>query len=110
MKVDIVLSNLGIFGTAMRQLVAPVVLDERYPACPVASACEMILFKLYRYYRDACSRKDGMRNDAEWNDILGMLKIQGVELDFPLLERCSKTLDIMDVWRSVLMDAGLKAA
>jgi hypothetical protein len=110
MKVDIVLPRCETFDTAMKPLVAPLVLDEHYPAYPVASASEMILFKLSRYYRDAYSRKDGMRNDAEWNDILGMLKIQGMKLNFSLLERCSKALNIMDVWGAVLTDAGLKAA
>jgi hypothetical protein len=109
-KVDIVLPSLEPFDTAMKQLVAPVILDDRYPAYPVASASEMILFKLYRYYQDAHSRKDGMINDAEWNDVLGMLKVQGTNLDLSLLERCSKALNIMDVWQSVLTDAGLKAA
>lgn len=63
-----------------------------------------------RDYQDASLRKDGMRDDAGWNDIMGMLKVQGVRLDFSLLERYSKTLNIMDVWRVVLTDAGLKAA
>lgn len=110
MKVDIVLPSLGTFDTVMKQLVAPVVLDERYPAYPVASAVEMILFKLYRYYQDARSRKDGMIDDAEWNDILGMLKVQGMSLDVSLLERCSKAFHIVDVWQAILVDAGLKAA
>lgn len=110
MKVDIVLPSLGTFDIAMKQLVAPMVLDERYPAYPVASASEMILFKLYRYYQDAHSRKDGMRDDAEWNDIMGMLKVQGEKLDFSLLERYSKALNIMDVWQVILTNAGLRAA
>jgi len=109
MKVDIVLPSLGTFDTAMKQLIAPVVLDERYPAYPVASASEMILFKLYRYYQDACSRRDGMRDDAEENDVLGMLKVQGMKLDFSLLERYAQALNIMDVWQSALTDAGLNA-
>ncbi len=109
-KVDIVFPSLETFDTAMKLLVAPVLLDERYPAYPLASASEMILFKLYRYSQDAHLRKDGMRNDAEWNDILGMLKVQGMKLDFSLLEGCSKALDILGVWQAVLMDAGLKAA
>jgi hypothetical protein len=109
MKVDIILPSLGEFDRAMRQLIAPVILDERYPAYPVASASEMILFKLYRYYQDACSRRDGMRDDAEENDVLGMLKVQGMKLDFALLERYSRALNIVDVWRSALTDAGLRA-
>jgi len=50
-------------------------LDERYPPFQVASAPEMILFKLQRYFHNEQSRTDGMKDDAEWNDILGMLKV-----------------------------------
>lgn len=77
----------------MCRLVAAYTLDERYPPVRVASACEMILFKLQRYQRDARSRSDGMRDDSEWNDILGMLKVQGPALDLVRLERWADALD-----------------
>jgi hypothetical protein len=51
-----------------------------------------------------------MRDDAEWNDMLGMLKVQGMVLNFPLLERYAQAFHITDAWRSILMDAGLQAA
>ncbi len=55
----------------------------------------MILFKLHRYQRDKQLRTDGMRDDAEWNDILGMLKVQRPDLDLALLEEWAKALDMM---------------
>ncbi len=61
-------------------------IDECYPPFPMASAEEMIVFKLQRYFHDEQSRIDGMNDDAEWNDILGMLKVQGTNLDLILLE------------------------
>ena len=66
----------------------------------------MILFKLQRYARDERSRTDGMLDDAEWNDILGMLKVQGPDLDMTLLEEWARSLDIVDTWRRALLDAG----
>jgi hypothetical protein len=94
----------------MRPLVAAYTLDERYPPVRVASACEMILFKLRRYQRDASSRSDGMRDDGEWNDILGMLKVQGPALDLVRLERWADALDGAETWHQALVDAGLADA
>ncbi|MEO8956962.1 MAG: hypothetical protein ABI465_20615 [Ktedonobacteraceae bacterium] len=107
MKVDVILPQADGFDTAMRQQVARYTLDERYPPFQVASACEMILYKLQRYQRDERSRTDGMRDDAGWNDIVGMLKVQGPDLDLVFLERWAETLDIIDTWQRALVDAGL---
>jgi hypothetical protein len=104
-KVDIILPSLGAFDTAMKPLVAPVIIDERYPAYPVASASEIILFKLYRYCQDACSRKDGMRDDAEWNDVLGMLKVQGMKPDLDYLRSWADTLGVRDILEQAIVDA-----
>lgn len=54
----------------------------------------MIPFKLRRYRQDEQSHTDGMHNDAEWNDVLGMLKVQAPALDLPLLEAWVATLDL----------------
>ena len=110
MKVDVVLPKQDAFDTSMRQLVAHHTLDERYPPFLLASACEMILFKLQRYQQDERSRTDGMQDDAEWNDILGMLKVQGPDLDLPLLEEWAGTLGMTDTWRRALVDTGLRDA
>ena len=110
MKVDVILPHVFAFDTAMRQQVARYTLDERYPPFCVASACEMVLFKLQRYQRDERSRTDGMRDDAEWNDIVGMLKVQGPDLDRVLLEQWAETLDVIDTWQRALVDAGLDDA
>jgi hypothetical protein len=110
MKVDVILPRPSAFETSMRPLVAPSTLDERYPPLRVASAYEMILFKLQRYRRDARSRIDGMRDDSEWNDIMGMLKVQGPALDLVLLEWWTGTLDESETWRQALTDAGLADA
>jgi hypothetical protein len=107
LKVDVIPPRPSPFETAIRPLVAAYALDERYPPLRVASVNEMILFKLRRYQRDARSRSDGMRDDSEWNDILGMLKVQGPALDLALLERWAGALDGAEFWRQALVDAGL---
>jgi hypothetical protein len=110
MKVDVVLPRPSAFETAMRQLVALHALDEHSPPVRVASAPEMILVKLRSYQRDERSRSDGMRDDAQWNDILGMLKVQGPDLDLVLLDQWAGTLDVAEAWRRALADAGLAGA
>ena len=110
LKVDVIQPRPSPFETAVRPLVAAYTLDERYPPVRVASACEMILFKLQRYQRDERSRSDGMRNDSEWNDVVGMLKVQGPALDLALLERWAEALVGAETWRQALVDAGLAAA
>ncbi len=107
MKVDVILPRPSAFETAMRRLVALHTLDERYPPVRVASTSEMLLVKLRRYQRDERSRSDGMRDDAQWNDIVGMLKVQGRDLDMVLLERWTRTLEVAETWRRALTEAGL---
>jgi len=110
MKVDVVFPKRDAFAPSMCQLIRGHTLDERYPPIQLASATEMLLFKVQRYQRDEQARTDGMQDDAEWNDILGMLKVQGLDLDLPLLEEWAGALDMTDTWRRALVDAGLRAA
>jgi hypothetical protein len=110
MKVDVVFPKRDAFATSMRQLIRGYTLDERYPPFQLASATEMILFKVQRSQRDEQSRTDGIWDDAEWNDLLGMLKVQGPDLDLALLEEWASRLDVVETWRRALVDAGLQDA
>jgi len=110
MKVDIIIPASDAFHTQMRQFVAAHTLDECYPPLYIASALEMILFKLHRSHCSEQSCTNGLHDDAEWNDILGMLKVQGPDLDLALLQWWAKTLGITHLWQRVLLDTGLRAA
>lgn len=110
MKVDVVFPKRDAFAASMGQLIGGYTLDERSPPIRLASAAEMLLFKVQRYQRDERARTDGMHNDAEWNDILGMLKVQGPALDLPLLAEWVGKLDMMETWHRALVDAGLRDA
>lgn len=110
MKVDVILLKRGAFDTCMHQLVSQHALDENTSPIWLASACEMILFKLRRYQQDERSHTDGMHDDAEWNDVLGMLKVQAPVLDLSLLEAWAEVLDVTETWRRALIDAGLQDA
>jgi hypothetical protein len=100
------MAKQSAFDTALQPRIASYSLDERYPSLLLSSAVEMILVKLYRYSQDLLSRTDGMRDDAEWNDIVGMLKIQEPTLERDFLEEWARNLKIAEMLRQALVDAG----
>jgi hypothetical protein len=108
LKIDVIIPKQSTFDIAMLPLVIPQVLDRRYPPVRIASVAEMLLFKLHRYHQRHKVRKDGMNDDAEWNDVLGMLKVQGLDLNFVYLESLARTFGMMETWQQALTDAGLK--
>ena len=109
-KLDLIVPQPTAFDEAMFPLVHVSPLDERYPPFPMASTSEMIVFKLQRYFLNEQSRTDGMNDDAEWNDILGMLKVQGMSLDVAVLEQWITALQLDDPWQRARIDAGLQDA
>jgi hypothetical protein len=69
----------------------------------VASAEDTILAKL-QWYRDS-----GSVSDRQWNDVLGVLKVQGQALDRAYLEEWARELVITDLLHRAVDDAGLPA-
>ena len=67
----------------------------------VASAEDTVLAKL-QWYRDG-----GGVSDRQWNDVLGVLKVQGATLDRAYLEEWARELGLTDLLRRALEDAGL---
>ncbi|MFL5655678.1 MAG: hypothetical protein ACJ8CB_16055, partial [Ktedonobacteraceae bacterium] len=67
----------------------------------VASPEGTILNKLEWY------RMGGEVSDRQWNDILGVLKIQGTNLDMVYLQRWAAVLKVTDLLERALVDAGL---
>jgi hypothetical protein len=81
MKLDLILPKMPDFDEEMQAGITSLLLDERYEPLPVASALEMAVWKLVRCARELATRSDEIMNDAEWNDLLGILKVQGDRLD-----------------------------
>jgi hypothetical protein len=46
-------------------------------------------------------------SDRQWNDILGVLKVQGTNLDMAYLQRWAAALKVSDLLERALVDAGL---
>ena len=49
----------------------------------------------------------GEVSDRQWNDILGVLKVQGTNLDMAYLQRWAVALKVSDLLERALVDAGL---
>ncbi len=52
----------------------------------------------------------GEVSDRQWNDILGVLKVQGTALDLAYLQRWATNLKVADLLDRALVDAGLEEA
>jgi hypothetical protein len=107
MKIDLILPHIPSFDEAMQARVAPLLIDERYTPFPLASALEMVAWKLARCANELASSSDGVINDAEWNDVLGMLKVQGTTLDLAQLTYWAQLLNAGHLLPQALDDAGL---
>jgi len=68
----------------------------------IASPEGTILNKLEWY------KMGGGVSDRQWNDILGVLKVQGTNLDMDYLHRWASALEVADLLQRALVDAGLK--
>lgn len=69
----------------------------------MASAEDTVLAKL-QWYRDG-----GSVSDRQWNDVLGVLKVQGAALDRAYLREWAQELRLTDLLLRALAEAGLAA-
>jgi hypothetical protein len=83
--------------------VQPKVLEGRVHTFFVASPEGTILNKLEWY------KMGGEVSDRQWNAILGVLKVQGTNLDMNYLQKWAVSLNVTDLLERALVDAGLKA-
>jgi hypothetical protein len=67
----------------------------------VASAEDTVLQKLLWY------QKGNMVSDRQWNDVLGVLKVQGADLDFNYLKEWAAQSEVDDLLKKALKEAGL---
>jgi hypothetical protein len=67
----------------------------------MASPEDTILNKLEWY------RMGGEVSTSQWNDILGVLKVQGTALDMAYMQRWTKALQVTDLLERALVEAGM---
>lgn len=102
LKVDVFVASTAPFHLMqMRRRVLQAATSDGQTTFYVASAEDTVLAKL-QWYRDG-----GGVSDRQWNDVLGVLKVQGATLDRAYLEEWARELGLADLLRRALEDAGL---
>jgi hypothetical protein len=105
LKVDVFVLKSDPFSRqemARRRRIAP--LEDPGDTIPIASPEDIVLQKL-RWYRLG----NGV-SDQQWNDILGVLKVQRGSLDLPYLQEWAERIEVEDLLEKALQDAGIDPA
>jgi hypothetical protein len=102
LKVDVFIPKSRLFDQEELRRAQQEVLLEGTRPFNMASPEGTILNKLEWY------RMGGEVSDRQWNDILGVLKVQGTNLDMAYLQRWAANLKVTDLLERALVDAGLK--
>ncbi len=103
LKVDLFIPKSRLFDQEELRRAQQEVLLEGTRSFNVASPEGTILNKLEWY------RMGGEVSDRQWNDILGVLKVQGTDLDMNYLQKWAASLNVTDLLERALVDAGLKS-
>ncbi len=102
LKVDVFIPKTRLFDQEELHRTQLQTLIEGTRPFYVASPEGTILNKLEWY------RIGNEVSDRQWNDILGVLKVQGTSLDMDYLQRWAAVLQVGDLLERALMDAGLR--
>jgi hypothetical protein len=102
LKVDVFIPKTRSFDQQELRRVRQKVLEEGTRPFYTASPEGTILNKLEWY------RMGGEVSDRQWNDILGVLKVQGTALDLVYLRRWAANLKVTDLLERAFVDAGME--
>ena len=98
LKIDVfVMKRDPLWVEEMRRRVHIAVTDE--VTLPIATAEDIILQKLDWYRRGASI------SDRQWNDVLGVVKVRGDELDMAYLDRWAEPMGLTDLLERALASA-----
>jgi hypothetical protein len=101
LKIDVFVAKSRVFDQEEFRRVRLKTLEGSDRPFYVASPEGTVLNKLEWY------RMGGEVSDRQWNDILGVLKVQGTNLDMAYLQRWAAALKVSDLLERALVDAGL---
>jgi hypothetical protein len=101
-KVDVMLPRGTPFDSLVSQRARQLSLIEGYQPIWIASPEDVVLMRL-EWYRDC-----GATADDQWNDILGVLKVQAPTLDLTYLRHVAQTLNDSGLLEQALIDAGIR--
>ena len=100
-KVDVILKHDTSFDSLVSQRVQQLSLIEGYQHLWIASPEDVVLMRL-KWYRDGEAPADD-----QWNDILGVLKVQAPTLNLNYLRHVAQTLNVSGLLEQALIDAGI---
>jgi hypothetical protein len=101
-KVDVMLPRGTAFDSLVSQRAQQLSLIEGYQPIWIASPEDVVLLRL-EWYRDGEATADD-----QWNDILGVLKVQAPTLDLRYLCHVAQTLNVSGLLEQALIDAGIR--
>lgn len=100
--IDIFMPCQSVFEEQINERVKKQIVDEKVGPLPLSSPEDIILVKLFHH------RKDKKIPDDQWNDILGVLKVQGFALDIGYLDKWAAHLTVKDILWQAYTDSGMK--
>ncbi len=101
-KVDVMLPRGTPFDSLVSQRARQLSLIEGYQPLWIASPEDVVLMGL-EWYREC-----GATADDQWNDMLGILKVQAPTLDLTYLHHVAHTLNDSGLLEQALIDAGIR--
>lgn len=101
-KVDVMLARSTPLDTLVWQRAQQFSLIGGYQPIWIASPEDVVLMRL-EWYRDGEAAADD-----QWNDILGVLKVQAPILDLTYLRHVAQTLNVSGLLEQALIDAGIR--
>src|SRR5205807_8577491 len=102
LKVDLIPLKRRAFTREEARRAQPHLLEAGTRPVRIASAEDAILTKLEWF------EMGGRSSGRQWNDIMGILRRQGVAIDLPYLRRWADALRVRDLLEQVLIDAGFQ--
>ncbi len=101
-KVDVMLPRGTPFDSLVSQRAQQLLLIEGYQPFWIASPEDIVLMRLEWYQESEAAADD------QWNDILGILKVQAPTLDLHYLRHVAQTLNVSGLLEQALIDAGIR--
>ena len=100
-KVDIfVLKHRPFDLQAFARRVQKIVSEDTSQKLFFATPEDIILHKL-KWYKEG-----GKVSDRQWNDVIGILKVQGAQLDMSYLKQWAKELSVSTLFKQAIVEAG----